>query len=78
MFKRDKRLIFFDLNLSLVLIKLSLTSANFGVTSLWNAFLIKAILRDVRCNFDVIFLISLYNLATSFGSSLTIDKFAVE
>ena len=46
---------FFGLYLSLTLIKLPLTWADFVATSCCNAFFIKPILSVAHCSFDVVF-----------------------
>ena len=54
--------------------KWQLTRANFGITSWYKAFFIKPILPAVRCNFDVIFLRSLYITAIRFGNFLLVNN----
>ena len=61
----------------LVLIKLLLTCANFGFTSLNNALFINPILHGDRCNFDIIFRRSMYVTAICLGKLLITDKFAI-
>lgn len=64
-----------DLNLSLLLIKLSLTCANFAVTASNKVFSI--ILSPDRCNFDKTFRV-VYITAIYLGKLLITDKFAIE